>query len=325
MTLKVSVVCTSLVLLCFGTSYSQAGYGKAEPEPTDVVDQGVEIEDAFAQKVCQMTCTSKARPSKSWKEDSFWTVIRGGYTCHMQRLGEKMLQETQYATIVITSVDPDTNVTGRYYAHSGVLALLSERIRSEVNESINRHVFNSSRDRTDLPRYEWPPLKRVIIQSILDYIYTYRMRTNNPEEILNNIVGIYVGAYFTDLYELMDLIDKHLVQQGNVVRHLKELVLYIRWSHDRISVFGERYNRLKERLVDIARRMLNMEDQEEFDRFIRNICEPNGYYRGPGTVIPGGLGAFIGSTFVGPNNIDEFRDRYNRTGDNRPPYDNRIP
>ena len=316
MSLKTSLVYSSLVFVCFCTSRAYAPKPEPPPEPPT---NGPDIDVPTTTKTCEMVCRTTRRVSGrgDWKTETFWQIIRGGYTCRSQLLGKMLLDNDKYCDLFINSVDPATNNTRYYCTHAAVLSLASEKLRNEVADAIDRHVRDVTRDRDRLPSYDWPPLPQQVVRGVLDYIYTYRMTSFDAQQ---NIIGLYVGAFFADIKELMDLIENYLYESFNVVEQLNQLVAYLRWAHDR------NYISLKETLMRIARKILKM-SEEEFAQFIRDICEPNGYYRS-GAIIPRGSGMLptIGGGNPGftstTNIIDEIRERYNRSANIRAPYEN---
>ena len=239
-----------------------------DPEPESEPEDHEEIEEsASTTKSCEMSCKITKLSSKAgiWKRDTFWTVINEGYTCHMQVLGKKLLDNENYCDFQIKSVNPTTNVTSHFCAHASVLSLASEKLRTEVSDAIEKHVSDPTRDRSGLPSYDWPPLSPNVVTSILQYIYTLRMTGFDAQ---NNIIGLYVGAFFADLRELMDMIEDYV--NDSFVDQLNQLVLYLRWAHITNN------DPLKESLMRIGRKIFKM-DHDEFDKFIGDFCKSCNY------------------------------------------------
>lgn len=242
----------------------------SKPEPQDT-EQVVESEENGSPvKTCEMVCRARAKSGKrDWPQESLWTILGGQYTCRWQELGRRLKDNIQFADMTIDFLDVNTNVNKTRFSHAAVLSYVSDKLRQDVERAISEHVANPNRPRERLPSLRWPPLPTEAVDALLEYIYTNRMTKFDPS---SNIIALYVAAFTADHKEMMKIIEAYLDDAFYTVEQLNQLVLYLRYAH-RNSLL-----QLKDALIVIARKILKM-TEAEFDVFIRDICESNGFTR----------------------------------------------
>ena len=229
-------------------------------------------------------------------EMEFLSLISGGYTCaQLQRRGQRLYEDKQYCDINIQTTDRRTNYTKLFCKHKAVLSLRSDALERMVNRSITDPLSNKLLLIWDFD------IRPQIFDYFLQYIYTDRIESNF--NLRRDVIGLYVTAFFADLKDLIQMIEKYLYSASHGIEQLNDLVYYIHYAHRRGEI------RLRDFLLKIARNILKM-DENQWKKFVDSICESYGYNKDFASGVEYGVESRIPNARTPDRDLFELRKEF---------------